>query len=481
MSDYVNVNLIASGRQYGAKIEQGCSFENNGSIYRADESGKLKVYEKVKGEWRTADGVRMTNYQFRTFKAVAGGVREEGDAIVLGKIDLQKAIKIYKKGNFQKSVSEFLQWGYMVDKAKLYSKYNTISTHVTNGHGSESNMLFGFGSKTSAVEMSQIANKTVIKPEQLGKIRKTTDGGVYWVSHKDILYRMPRQFTVSENSQNGIAIANKCGVSYFRLKQTNPTIDFSKNLPVGSKVKIPGKYFVKSGAVNSFEDVVKVTGLDKHYIKDILIGIEGRHSKPDLRAYFDGVADEKHPKGYLTIGFGHTGKINGRLLSENTRITKAQAFELLAQDILDAKLDAIVYMGKENFSKAPKSIQTGIIDIVFNKGVEPFDRLNSPTSLLKSDLKRGDYASAAADMVLGTTCKGLKKRNIYRAIMSMGDLATEERKSALIRLAQTYENTQQLFDKTDRMFMNRAWKNAKNGVTHGFFPMKLIVMLNKII
>ena len=472
-SNYISVNLLARGKVYDAKIEQGCSFENNGSIYRADESGKLKIYEKIKGEWRTADEIRMTNYQLRTFKAVANGVSEEGDNIVLSKADLKKAIKNYKKGSFIKAVSEFLQLGYKADKAKLYSKYNTISTHVTNGHGSESNMLFGFGSKTSAVEMSQIANKTVIKPEQLGKIRKTTDGGVYWVSHKDILYRMPRQFTVSENSQNGISIANKCAVSYSRLKQTNPTIDFSKNLPVGSKVKIPGKYFVKSGAVNSFEDVVKVTGLDKHYIKDILIGIEGRHSKPDLRAYYDGVADEKHPKGYLTIGFGHTSKINGKALSENTKITKSQAYELLAQDILDAKIDAIVYMGKENFENAPKSLQTGIIDIVFNKGVEPFDRNFSLTSLLKSDLERKDYVSAAVDTILGTGCKGLKKRNIYRAIMSMSDLSAENKKSALAKMKPIYEETIKSYDGADKRFLQRAWKNALKGKTHGFFTLRM--------
>ena len=87
-SNYISVNLLARGKVYDAKIEQGCSFENNGSIYRADESGKLKIYEKIKGEWRTADKISMTNYQLRTFKAVANGVSEEGDNIVLSKADL---------------------------------------------------------------------------------------------------------------------------------------------------------------------------------------------------------------------------------------------------------------------------------------------------------------------------------------------------------------------------------------------------------
>ena len=185
------------------------------------------------------------------------------------------------------------------------------------------------------------------------------------------------------------------------------------------------------------------------------------------------MADEKHPKGYLTIGFGHTSKINGKALSENTKITKSQAYELLAQDILDAKIDAIVYMGKENFENAPKSVQTGIIDIVFNKGVEPFDRNFSLTSLLKSDLERKDYVSAAVDTILGTGCKGLKKRNIYRAIMSMSDLSAENKKSALAKMKPIYEETIKLYDGADKRFLQRAWKNALNGKTHGFFTLRM--------
>lgn len=468
--DYIKINLIARDRRYDAKIEQGCSFENNGSIYRADESGKLKVYDKAKGEWKTTTDVKMTNYQLRTFKAVANGVKEDGDTIVLSKADVKKAIKDYKKGGFIKAVSEFLQLGYRADKAKLYSKYNTLSTHVTNDHGSESNMLFGFGSKTSAVEMSQIANQTVIKPEQLGKVRKTTDGGLYWVSHKDILYRIPRDFSVSESSQNGVVIANKCGISYYRLKQTNPTIDFSENLPIGSRVKVPGRYFVRTGSVKSFDDVVKITGLDKHYIEDILLGIEGRHSNPDLKAYYDGVKDETHPKGYLTIGFGHTGRVNGKPLTANTEITEAQAYELLAQDILDAKIDAMVYMGKSNFTRAPKSVQTAIVDIVFNKGVEPFyNRPGSPTQNIKSDLERGDYISAAADTMLGNTIKGLRKRNVYRVIMATGDLSPKERKKALKKIKKEYKRVSKEYRGLDKTLIDRAWKNAHNGITSGFF------------
>lgn len=472
-SDYISVNLITKAKTFNAQIEQGCSFENNGSIYRADESGKLKVYDKVKGVWATTDNVTMTNYQLTTFKAIANNVQEQGDEIILSKADVKTAIKEYKKGGFIKYLTQFLLKGYKADRAKLYSKYNTISTHVTNDQGSESNMLFGFGSKDSAVEMSQIANNTKLKLEQMGKIRPTTNGEMYWVSHKNILYRIPRIYTVGENSTNGITIARKCGVSLYRLTQTNPDINFAEELEPGTKIKIPGRYFIKPGSVKNFNDVVQITGLDKHYIEDILQGIEGRHSKPDLKAYYDGVKDEKHPKGYLTIGFGHTGKVNGKKLTPNTIITEAQAYELLAQDILDAKIDAIVYMGKENFNQAPKSIQTAIIDIVFNKGVEPFDRLNSPTAFLKADLERRDYISAVYDTILGTTCKGLKKRNIYRAIMSMSDLSLEDKKSALGKITQIYKDTLKLFDNTDKRFLQRTWKNAQKGKTHGFFALKI--------
>ena len=278
----------------------------------------------------------------------------------------------------------------------------------------------------------------------------------------------------SAKAKKGQKIASVNEVSLYRLKKSNPNIDMDKPIPEGTVVRIPERYVVASGSVRSFEDVVNTTGVDRHYINDILICIEGRHQKPDLVCKSDGVKSKEYPNGCPTIGFGHTGRVDGQIIRNGrTRISEAKAYELLAQDILDAKLDAIEYMGKDLFNRAPKSVQTGIIDVVFNKGVEPFIRKGSPTTLLKSDLERRDYAAAAAHTALKTGNRGLKKRNVYRVILSTENLNQKERNRTLVLAKSTYVDALIRFPAkkgtNDRTRMQRAWLNAQKGITHGFF------------
>lgn len=307
------------------------------------------------------------------------------------------------------------------------------------------------------------------------KISSTLDGKSYWITGKNISYGAPGEYTVPKgSSQKGISIAGANGVSLYRLKIANPDIDFSKPVPSGVTLKIPGRYIVNPGSVKNFDDVVRTTRIDKHYIKDILVGIEGRKQKPDLVCKSDKVRSKEYPNGCPTIGFGHTGRINGKqIVNGKTRITEAQAYEILAQDILDAKLDALVYMGKPLFNSAPESVQTGIIDIVFNKGVEPFTRAGSPTTLIKHDLETKNYVAAAAHTVLKTGNRGLKKRNVYRVIMSTTDLSQSDKNKSLAMAKPHYLETLRRFPgnkgKHERGLMQKAWDNVKHGKTWGFF------------
>lgn len=308
------------------------------------------------------------------------------------------------------------------------------------------------------------------------EITSTLDGGRYWVVGKNISYGRPVNYTVPKGvTQKGVKIANANGVSLYRLRIANPDVNFDYPVKGGTTIKIPGRYIITPGTVKSFDDVVKTTGIDKHYIKDILIGIEGRKQKPDLVCKSDNVRSKEYPHGCPTIGFGHTGRVNGKIIvNGKTKITQAQAYELLAQDILDAKVDALVYMSKPLFNDAPASVQTGIIDVVFNKGVEAFDRAGSPTRFIKKDLEKKDYASAAAHTVLKTASRGLKKRNVYRVIMSTEDLSQAQRNKALKIAKPHYIDALSQFSgpkwKGERAYMQRAWNNAqKNGKTYDFF------------
>ena len=370
----------------------------------------------------------------------------------------------------------------------LSGNFSSVSSKVSKSKKKKSIRVKSKGTKK--VPKQKVAKKTkqiksVKKPTQVQQsapvipakrtITSTLDGGKYWVSGKNISYGRPVEYTVPKGvTQKGIKIANANGISLYRLKIANPNINWNYPVKGGTVLKIPGRYIITPGTVRSFDDVVKTTGIDKHYIKDILIGIEGRKQKPDLVCKSDKVRSKVYPHGCPTIGFGHIGRVNGKVIVINkTRITEAQAYELLAQDILDAKVDALVYMSKPLFNNAPESVQTGIIDIVFNKGVEAFDREGSPTRLIKKDLEKKDYASAAAHTVLKTLNRGLKKRNVYRVIMSTEDLSQSQRNKALKIAHPYYINTLSQFSgnkwKGERAYMQRAWINAQNGKTYDFF------------
>ena len=323
-------------------------------------------------------------------------------------------------------------------------------------------------------KQSKPAQTTQVSPVKR-ELSPTINNESYWVSGRNISYAHPTNYTVPKGaSQNGANIASANGISLYRLKIANPDINFDKPINAGTTMRIPGRYIVTPGSVKNFNEVVQTTKINKNYIKDILIGIEGRMQKPDLICKSDNVRSREYPNGCPTIGFGHTGKVNGKDIAVNrTRITEAQAYEILAQDILDAKVDAIVYMGNSLFNKAPESIQTGIIDIVFNKGVEPFTRSGSPTALIKRDLERGNYCAAAAHTALNTNNRGLKKRNIYRIIMSTTDLSQKDKNKTLSIAYPYYIDTLSKFPgesgRMERGLMQRAWENVKNGKTWGFF------------
>ena len=313
------------------------------------------------------------------------------------------------------------------------------------------------------------------RPEPVNSVERelvsTMNNHAYCIRGANISYAKPCTYEIKGSAQSGKKIASANGVSLYRLQLANPEISFEKSIPAGTVVNIPERYVVTPGSVKNFDDVVSTTQISKDYINDILICIEGRNKKPDLVCQSDRVRSREYPNGCPTIGFGHTGRVDGKVIvNGKTRITEEKAYELLAQDILDAKLDAIVYMGKDLFNRAPKSIQTGIIDIVFNKGVEPFTRAGSPTTFIKSDLEKADYAAAAAHTVLRTGNRGLKKRNVYRVISSTENLSQQERNRALDIAKRHYLETLNHFGKGSyRANMQKAWANAKNGVTNGFF------------
>ena len=169
--------------------------------------------------------------------------------------------------------------------------------------------------------------------------------------------------------------------------------------------------------VHDIKTVAKYTGISTDYISKILVGIEGRDDLPVMEAYYDGVADDKNPIGHLTIGFGHTNNAGTPIISKETVITEKQAYQILANDILNAKKYIENKLGSL-YTNAPKSIQDAMVDLVFNKGPGAIDKS------LVANLRAGYLHSAARRTWYGTGNSGLIKRNIYRFISAVRDLKT---------------------------------------------------------
>lgn len=142
--DLVNVKVSVNGKEQVIKMERGTSFENKGGIFTAGETNGV---------------LKMTNYQARTFLAMANNSIDDNETIkydeilknkkneinltgaVLSKKDIQEAQQKYRNRGFVADMSEFLPEGYKIERPKLISAENMVQAYVTNGKESQSATL----------------------------------------------------------------------------------------------------------------------------------------------------------------------------------------------------------------------------------------------------------------------------------------------------------------------------------------------------
>jgi GH24 family phage-related lysozyme (muramidase) len=451
---YIDIKVKHGNSKTTIKMEVGCIFETKTSKFQVGADGKLNIFDKNTNSWRTSDNMELTNYQLNAIKAVANNKDEGLGGITLSQADIKTAVEQAQKGQVTEDISEFIG-DYKVKEGKSNKVDNSVSVYVTNGKNSESSELT-FKSNTKVYTNTP-------KPLVSGKGITTKEGKTVTLNKDIASYSLQREYSMDVYR---IVKANPQIQWHITFDKDNRAILHPDTLPKGTVLNIPKEYNIVAGSVKSLADVSKVTGMPESYIKDILQGIEGRKGKPALKAYKDKVGSDG---GTWTIGFGHCGRVNGKPIDENTTITELQAYELLAQDLLDAKSAAVDYLGYENFYDAPKSLQVAIVDIVFNKGVySGMELIGSKTTKIKSDLEKKDYVSASVDTIRKTGAKGLRKRNIYRAIMATGSLSSTDRKKALKRMEADYKAVLAEFKGSDKKHLERAWENAWKGQTTGF-------------
>ena len=248
--------------------------------------------------------------------------------------------------------------------------------------------------------------------------------------------QQPKKTVKKDNKKTSVKVSQKTKTQ--KASTAPKSVKKSQTLAVrNNKVQnIISKFKGGNISINDVSDmktVAKYTGISERYIRNILVGIEGKNNWPLTKSEYDGVKDKTHPRGYLTIGFGHTSLTGEPMVYDGMQITSKQAYQILANDIMTAKKYA-KYFGGDEYYKAPASIKNAMIDLVFNKGPGAIN------TSLKANLSKGYFHSAALRTWYNTPNVGLQKRNMYRFIEACKSLNTSNKQSAIKRFRTEHHN-----------------------------------------
>ena len=113
--------------------------------------------------------------------------------------------------------------------------------------------------------------------------------------------------------------------------------------------------------------------------------------------------------GNKTIGIGHLFKAG-----DKSNLTDAEVCTLCANDLLRVEEDLSGYLGEGVYKKLPTPIKEALIDMVFNKGIEIFEKSEG----LAYCIKTGKYEAAINKMTYNKSMStnkemaGLSKRRL---------------------------------------------------------------------
>ncbi len=476
---------------------KNCTITGNSTAYIVKD-GTITKYSIINGEIdnstaKTVDRIELTNYQLALFDLLKGkdGNTELFDSKDLKNLSpdsLQAQINnIYKEKNIYNAIAA----NTTETKAELkitdtstvekriaieFEKEPGFFTKLWNGFCDVLKSIGRFFSNLFSSNKIEYSEAQPVKNGRINTLPSTT-------------------MTIGESDEHDpITLSNDLGISYSLLKLVNPNLDLTHPLETGMVVNIPERKIVKPGSVTNIAEAADAAKVSKEYVEDILFRIEGKNGIAAKTPYDDEKETinkngypvpikgrENKPNGTLTIGFGHTGRVFGQIMTRENRnqieISNNQAYELLAADIISAKNDAEEYYG-EIFTNAPQSIQDAIVDIIFNKGLEKGIGLEkfkdckeqTLTPQIKKCLENKDYAGCVSKLIYNTGLKGLHKRNYYRLISSMRDLTPEDRQKAMNDIEYYYNKVCKLYkrNRSELNHIKNAWENAQNGICYNF-------------
>ena len=482
MSETNFITVKLANRKTSIKMEKGCSFENNGAIYRLDDKGSLNIFDKAKQTWTTGDAIKINDYQLQTLKAVANNYIEKkkgkplGD-IVLSKTDIDMALKQHKEGGLMYDLPQYLGDTYEVKAANRYSAHNGISAYVSNDNEKTSGMLvFKHGSEADAVKLSGIVEKvkTALVNKLFGKSKQTTQE----VTQEKVESKKTTSATTVQKTQE---VKTEVAEKVDTPKKTTNTKKSAKRNSIESMpefYQISLKTVAKNLKMSMYAlkkeiaKVAKKTGYSEYFIAHV-IATEKYDSKPD-----------KKKDGAITVGFGHTNLID-RNITTKTKVTPQKAFIWLANDIM--QMEKVVKNLKINsktgktygdyFDKLPLSMREGLIDVAFNRDASKLET-DPEYNSLRINIEKGYYPAAAVrirqtfpytleEAKKHRFTRGLMKRNVYRFLLAVRDFNSSEIASAKRRFEadKYYYNTVELLkaknQKTEIKLLNEAWNEIK--------------------
>ncbi len=343
---------------------------------------KLSIFNKEDNKWTTGDEIKITDYQYRTLKAIADNYDEKlsnNNEIVLSKKDIDIAINLHKEGKLTKDLSKNLINNYKVENAQRHSNSKAISAYVTNGDNTTSaNLVFKYGnSKDAAVKLSSEINKN----NNSNKV-----------------------FSIDEMPE------------YYQAKYEH----LKKSLNITDKELL-----------DKIKYVAKETGYSEYFITHIMC-IE--NFIPIATDIGDNV---------LTGGFGTTSKRNK--LHAGQKINLDEAAEWLIKDLkfFEKQIKSIHIDEKTTFADyfddIPLCIKEGMLDTAYNRGGRIF--IKKEYEDFRKDIKKGDYVSAAVNLRQEFDCEfdearknkfttGLMERNIYRFLLVIRDFSSKDKENA---------------------------------------------------
>lgn len=519
MSDFISVKVTSKTKDLTVKIEKGCSFENNGSIYRVDEDGNLNVYDKKNRTWSKGSKINMNDYQIQAFLAVANNYDEKlkdtkSGSVVLSKKDIDMAMEQHKTSKLKGDLSEFLAGNYEVGDAKRYSNYNAVTAYVTNGNPSTSaNLVFKYGSADEAVNLSDIINKvkeaakSIIKtPDKLEqktakkteektaektvekkttnkaeekKVEKQpakTEAKDTEKPTKSVLERLVEKFTTKseEKSDKTSATKNNNSKVYYDRSKTTPIPNAYK---VGLRLVAKQMGLTTEELDNKIAEIAEETGYSEYFIKHIM----------SMEKFEPKVRDTKDTT--VTGGFGHTA-LKDKTLKKGQTVSANQAFEWLVEDIkffekqvksMKLAPDKSETIG-DYFDELPLSVREAIIDLAFNRGPSKLESAEEFRSL-RANIKAGEENLPATVVRLCQDFSkysvkerekhrftaGLMWRNTYRFLLGIRDLNDDYRACARRRFEKydDYYNTtitlkKERGDTADVIDLQKTWKDFFN-------------------